>query len=92
MQIKILGPGCANCLKLEVLVMQVLEQSGIRTATVQKVALDREIDHYLTGDPPGLVIDEQLVWSGGKQLPSREQIEEWIREVSLSPTHPQPPA
>ncbi|MGE5140370.1 MAG: thioredoxin family protein [Rudaea sp.] len=75
---KILGPSCANCLKLEMLVMQVLEQLGIQMATVQKVASDREIEDYLTGDPPGLVIDKQLVWSGGKELPTRGQVQEWI--------------
>lgn len=81
MKIKILGPSCANCLKLELLVMQTLQELGIREATVEKVAIARQIEHYLTGEPPGLVINEQLVWAGGQELPTREQIAEWIREV-----------
>jgi hypothetical protein len=82
MDIKILGPSCANCLKLEVLVIQTLGELGIHEATVEKVTVYREMEHYLTGAPPGLVINEQLVWSGGKELPTKAQIAEWIHEVT----------
>lgn len=85
MKIKVLGPSCANCLRLECLVMETLGAMEIRGAEVEKVAVNREMERYLTGDPPGLVIDEQLVWSGGKDLPTKEQISEWIREVSHIP-------
>ena len=85
MDIKVLGPSCANCLRLEMLVMQTLDGLGIRDATVKKVAVDREMERYLTGDPPGLVINEQLVWSGGRGLPTKAQITEWIRELSGIP-------
>lgn len=82
MQIKILGPSCANCLKLEVLVLQALQELGIREARVEKIAVDREMERYLTGNPPGLVVNEQLVWSGGEALPTKAQIEEWIRQAA----------
>ena len=81
LSIKILGPSCANCLRLEMLVMETLTEQGIREATVTKVAIDRDMERYLTGNPPGLVINEQVVWSGGTNLPSKEQIAEWIREL-----------
>jgi hypothetical protein len=87
MDIKILGPSCANCLKLEVLVMQTLGELGIRDAAVEKVRVDREMEHYLTGAPPGLVINEQLVWSGSKELPTKAQIAEWTREVVKTLAH-----
>ncbi|MBI3914865.1 MAG: thioredoxin family protein [Chloroflexi bacterium] len=82
LQIKILGPSCANCLKLEVLAMETLKELGVRDAAVEKIAAPREMERYLTGDPPGLVINEQLVWSGGKPLPTKTQITEWIRQVT----------
>ncbi len=82
MHFKILGPSCANCLKLEVLVMETLKEVGVRDATVEKIAVPREMERYLTGDPPGLVINEQLVWSGGKQLPTKMQVAEWVRQVT----------
>lgn len=81
MNVKILGPSCANCLKLELVVMQALEEAGIRDAQVEKVASYREMERYLTGEPPGLVINEQFVWSGGKELPSKAQVCAWINEV-----------
>jgi hypothetical protein len=71
-------------LKLEVHVTQTLADVGILDATVEKVAVDREIEHYLTGEPPLFVIDEQLVWSGGKELPTKAQIAEWVREVQAA--------
>ena len=81
LHIKILGPSCANCLKLEVLVIETLKEMEIRDATVEKIATPREMEQYLTGDPPGLVVNDQLVWSGGNQLPVKTQIVEWIRDV-----------
>jgi DNA-binding transcriptional ArsR family regulator len=81
-KIKILGPSCANCLRLEMLVMETLEELGIREATVEKVAVERDMEQYLTGEPPGLVINEELVWAGGKGLPTKAQIAEWIREAT----------
>ncbi|MBI5879709.1 MAG: thioredoxin family protein [Chloroflexi bacterium] len=84
MNVKILGPSCANCLKLELLVMRVLEEMGIRDVIVEKVAVDRQMEHYLIGEPPGLVVNEQLVWSGGTELPTKAQVREWIREVTAA--------
>ena len=82
MHIQILGPSCANCLKLEVLAMETLTELGIRDARVEKITTPREMEHLMSGDPPGLVMNGQLVWSGGKDLPTKTQIAEWIREVA----------
>ena len=81
MEIQILGPSCANCLRLEVLVMQTLTELGIRDAHVEKITTPREIEKQMTGDPPGLMINGQLVWAGGQTLPTKAQIGEWIREA-----------
>ncbi len=82
MEIKILGPSCANCLKLEMLAMQALTELGIRDAHVEKITTPREMERLMTGDPPGLVINNQLVWSGGKELPTKAEITEWVREAA----------
>ncbi len=86
MHIQILGPSCANCLKLEVLVMETLTELGMRDAQIEKITAIRDMEHLMTGDPPGLVINGQLIWSGGKMLPTKTQIAEWIREVATLPT------
>ncbi len=86
MNIKILGPSCANCLRLEMLVMQTLTELGIRDARVEKITTPREMERLMSGDPPGLAIDEHLVWSGGKELPTKQQIAAWMREAAPTPT------
>jgi hypothetical protein len=82
MHVQILGPGCANCLKLEMAVMQALTDLGVREARVEKISTPREMERLMTGDPPGLVINGQLVWSGGKELPSKAQIGEWVHQAT----------
>lgn len=85
MDIQILGPSCANCLKLEVLVMETLTEHDIRDAHIEKITTMREMERLMAGEPPGLVINGQLVWSGGKELPTPAQIAEWIREATATP-------
>jgi len=78
MNIKILGAGCANCVKLGDLAKQAVEELNI-TATFEKVEDLNKILDYGAAITPGLVIDEQ-VKSAGK-IPSLDQIKEWINEV-----------
>ena len=85
MEIQVLGPSCANCLKLEMLVMDALSELGLREARVEKITTPREMERRMTGDPPGLAINRQIVWSGGKELPTKAQIAEWIREAIAAP-------
>ena len=84
MHVQILGPSCANCLRLEMLVMQALTEQGITDARMEKVTTPREMERLMTGEPPGLVINGQLVWSGGKELPTKAQIAEWVGEVTAA--------
>lgn len=86
MEIQVLGPSCANCLKLELRLMETLTELGTRDARVEKITTPREMERLMTGDPPGLVINGQLVWSGGKELPTKEQIAEWVRQVTAIKT------
>ncbi len=88
MELQILGPSCSNCLKLEMLVMQTLSDLGLREARVSKITTPHEMERLMLGDPPGLVINGQLVWSGGQDLPTKAQIAEWIREVLNTPLNP----
>ncbi len=82
MQLQILGPSCANCLKLELLVLETLAELGIRDVRVEKVTTPREMERLMSSEPPGLVIDGQLVWSGGKELPTKAQIANWMGQVA----------
>lgn len=77
--VKILGPGCANCRKLEEMARQAVAGLGLE-AVVEKVT-DLEIlmayDVYST---PGLVIDEKVVCSG--RVPSPTELTGWLRTAS----------
>jgi small redox-active disulfide protein 2 len=63
MIIKILGSGCANCVRLEANTKQALSTLGM-DATVEKVTDFGDIASYGVMKTPGLVVDEQVLVSG----------------------------
>lgn len=63
MHIKILGPGCANCSKLEKQTLKAIDSLGI-DADIEKVTDYSKIASYGIMSTPGLVVDEQVVLSG----------------------------
>jgi hypothetical protein len=75
MEIKILGPSCVNCLKLELSVAQALKEVG-HGGKIVKVVEQKEISKF-PESPPILLIDGQLVHAG-LPLPKMEKIMEWI--------------
>jgi len=77
MEIKVLGAGCANCLKMEELVKAAAKELGI-DVSVEKVSDIKEIMKY-TMTTPGLVIDGKLRHAG-KPLPRMEKVKEFLRE------------
>lgn len=69
--IKILGTGCPNCLKLESLVRETLQELGME-ATVEKVTDYEQIMGWGIMATPGLVLNDSVVMSG--RIPSRQQL------------------
>ena len=63
MHIKVLGPGCANCVNLEKNTRAALASLGME-ASVEKVTDYAEIAGYGIMRTPGLVVDEQVLVSG----------------------------
>lgn len=76
MDIKILGKGCAKCLKLEAMTKETLEKLG-RTADVAHVTDMNEIVGYGVMSTPALVVDGVVKSEG--HLPRREDLEGWLR-------------
>lgn len=75
MTIKILGPGCARCKKVEAVAREAAAAAGIEAAFV-KVTDMKDIVAYDVIATPGLVIDEKLVCSG--RIPTVAQVREWM--------------
>jgi len=63
MIVKVLGPGCRNCLNLERVTRQAIDDLGL-DATVEKVTDYPTIVGYGVMSTPALVVDETLVSSG----------------------------
>jgi len=71
MEIKILGPGCANCKRLHAEAEKALAQSGLE-ATITKVEAMEDIIAHGIVRTPGLVVDGKVVASG--RIPSAAEI------------------
>jgi small redox-active disulfide protein 2 len=63
MIIKVLGPGCNNCVNLERVTRQAIAGLGL-DATVEKVEDFPTIVGYGVMSTPALVVDDQVVLSG----------------------------
>lgn len=71
MEIKILGPGCANCYKVEDTVKKVVSQLGIQ-AEIIHIKDVKEIFRY-TQVTPGILVNGKLKHSGFP-LPSEDKV------------------
>lgn len=77
--IKVLGPGCANCKKLEEVVQQAVAALAVE-ADVVKVTDMQQIIAYDVLKTPGLVINDKLVSSG--RIPTPASVQEWIKAAA----------
>ncbi|MCU0937763.1 MAG: thioredoxin family protein [Burkholderiaceae bacterium] len=73
--VKILGPGCANCRKLEAMAREAAASAGVQAEFV-KVTDMKTIMGYDILSTPGLVIDEKVVASG--RIPTQAEIRQWL--------------
>jgi len=79
MEVKILGPGCPRCKRLEQLAYEAAQEAGIEEATFVKVSKMNEILAYPIVGTPGLVIDGEVKSSG--RIPRKEEIIAWMKEA-----------
>ena len=75
MEIKVLGPGCANCETLGKRAAEAVQKAGV-DATITKITDYDEMLSYGILRTPGLVIDGKLVMSG--RVPSVDEIAGFI--------------
>lgn len=77
LEVKILGPGCARCHKLEQIVYKVMADSNI-VGNVEHVSDMQEIATYGIVPTPALVINGKIKSSG--RLPQERQVLQWLKE------------
>lgn len=75
MEIKVLGPGCTNCVNLDRIAHQVVEELGI-DAAFEKVEDYADIASYGVMSTPALVVDGKVLISG--RVPTARHLKELI--------------
>jgi small redox-active disulfide protein 2 len=76
--VKVLGPGCPNCEKLEQLVRKLMAMEQV-AGSLEHVRDIKEISSYGILATPGLVINGRVRCAG--RVPSEQQLLEWLREA-----------
>lgn len=77
MNIKVLGMGCCNCVKLYENAQEAVKELGIE-ATIEKVEDMARIMEYGVMRTPALVVDEKVVVQG--RIPKKDEIKKLLQK------------
>jgi small redox-active disulfide protein 2 len=77
MEIKVLGPGCASCHKMEEIAKQAVKELGIAAEVVKITDLGDIVRHGILSTP-GLIVNGKVKHSG-KPLPNLDKVKELIK-------------
>ena len=76
MEIKVCGPGCANCTRAENIVREALAEAGI-DAQLYKITDFAEMAKLGVPSTPAIVINGKIKCVG--KVPSKNEVLEWIK-------------
>jgi len=79
LDIKVFGPGCANCAKVEALVREVVTEHSLQ-ATIEKITDRARYLDYGVVLTPGLWVNGKLLSSG--KIPTKHTVEHWLLEAA----------
>lgn len=77
LDIKVLGPGCANCIKLETLVKEVIAENHL-PANVEKITDRNKFMDYGVMLTPGLVVNGKVLAMG--KIPTKSTLVHWLED------------
>ena len=78
MEIKVLGPGCPNCLRLEAMCKDIVEELGVE-AKIEKITDVNRFADYGVWLAPGVIINGQLKVQG--KMPTLPTLRGWIKNA-----------
>ncbi len=78
LDIKVLGPGCPNCIKLEKLCDEVIRENAI-DAKVEKLTTLDDFNKYGIMMTPGLVINGKILSQG--KIPVKQTLAHWLKDA-----------
>jgi len=77
LDIKVLGPGCANCIKLENMIKEVVVENNFE-ASVEKITDNTKFMDYGVMLTPGLVVNEKVLAMG--KIPTKSTLDHWLKK------------
>jgi small redox-active disulfide protein 2 len=80
LNIKVLGPGCSNCVKVEQVARKVVTMMGME-AEITKITDWTEIQQYPILATPGLVVNDKVVCAG--RIPNEAEVTTWLVDASV---------
>ncbi len=78
LEVKVLGPGCSQCDRLEQDLMAVMSETGI-VADVEHIRDIKEIGTYGIMGTPALIINNTVKAVG--KVPPRNKLKQWLEEA-----------
>ncbi len=76
LDIKVLGPGCVNCIKLENLVKEVIQELNI-PARIEKVTEREKFLEYGIMMTPALIVNGRILTMG--KIPTKPTLQNWLK-------------
>jgi len=79
LNIKVVGTGCPNCLKLEAICNEVVTENNI-TANIEKVTDVNQFGELGIMMTPGLVVNNKVLSQG--KIPTKSTLKNWLEKFN----------